>query len=207
MWAVHFLGRYRLGSSKKSIARKPALNDAEWGTPEGTKYSSPRRQVRVALSIVNCISPSTTIPHWAPWLCSGTIESSRARNNVAEAVLPCSSHKVTPRRGVSASGNFRTNSGNPAMVGNSLPRFEGRGRQRIRPASSLRRMDGPLRERHRGNGVPHDAAATFGARGRESDGHAASRVCDRHVARGDDHRHRDGVGHPRECRRAWSEPV
>src|SRR2546426_4369513 len=185
MWAVHFLGRYRLGSSKKSIARKPALNDAEWGTPEGTKYSSPRLHVRVALSIVNCISPSTTIPHWAPWLCSGTVESSRAWNNVAEAVFPCSNHNVTPRRDVSASGNLRMNSGNPAMMGNSRPRFEGRGRQRIRPASSLRRMDGPLCEGHRGNGVPDDAAATLRARGREGHGDAASRVCDRHVARRD----------------------
>ena len=114
---IHVLGRYRLGSSKKSITRKPALNDAEWGTPAGTKYSSPRRNVRVTLSIVNCISPSTTIPHWAAWLCSGTLESSRAWNNVADAVDPWSNHKVTPRRGVSASGNFRMNSGNPAMVG------------------------------------------------------------------------------------------
>ncbi len=110
-----------MGSSKKSIARKPALNDAEWGTPAGTKYSSPRRHVRVALSIVNCISPSTMIPHWAPWLCSGTVESSRAWNNVAEAVRPCSNHKVTPWRGVSASGNFRMNSGNPAMEGEFVP--------------------------------------------------------------------------------------
>src|SRR2546425_1272355 len=64
--AVHLLGRYGFGSWKKPIARKPALTAAEWGTPAGTKYSSPRRHVRVALSIVKCISPSTTIPHWAP---------------------------------------------------------------------------------------------------------------------------------------------
>src|SRR3989449_9386608 len=114
---VHFLGRYRFGSSKKSIARNPALNEAEWGTPAGTKYSSPRRHVRVTPSIVNCISPSTTIPHWAPWVCSGTVESARAWNNVADAVLACRSHNVTPWRGVSASGNFRKNSGNPFMDG------------------------------------------------------------------------------------------
>src|SRR5947209_10855007 len=78
----HVLGRYRFESSKKSIARKPALKDAEWGAPAGTKYSSPRRHVRVALSIVRRISPSTTIPHCAPWLCSGTDESSRAWNKV-----------------------------------------------------------------------------------------------------------------------------
>src|SRR3989442_13406512 len=114
---VHFLGRYRWGSSKKSIARNPALNEAEWGTPAGTKYSSPRRQVRVTPSIVSCISPSTTIPHWAPWVCSGTVESARAWNNVADAVLACRSHNVTPWRGVSPSGNFRMNLGNPFMDG------------------------------------------------------------------------------------------
>src|SRR2546427_9270951 len=114
---VHFLGRYRLGSSKKSIARNPALNEAEWGTPDGTKYSSPRRHVRVTPSIVNCISPSTTIPHWAPWGCSGTVESARAWNNVADAVLACRSHNVTPWRGVSASGHFRMDSGDSFLVG------------------------------------------------------------------------------------------
>src|SRR2546430_4404909 len=112
---VHFLGRYRFGSSKKSIARNPALNEPEWGTPDGTKYSSPRRHVRVTPSIVNCISPSTTIPHWAPWVCSATVESARAWNNVADAVLACRSHNVTPWRGVFASGNFRMYSGNTVL--------------------------------------------------------------------------------------------
>src|SRR2546428_273129 len=97
----HVLGRYGFESSKKSIARKPALKDAEWGAPAGTKYSSPRRHVRVALSIVRRISPSTTIPHCAPWLCSGTDESSRAWNKVAEPVRPWSSHSVTPCNEVS----------------------------------------------------------------------------------------------------------
>src|SRR5207245_9801656 len=117
----HVLGRYRFGSSKKSIARKPALKDAEWGAPAGTKYSSPRRHVRVALSIVRRISPSTTIPHCAPWLCSGTDESSRAWNKVAEPVRPWSSHSVTPCNDVSASGNFRMKSGNPVMGGGTAP--------------------------------------------------------------------------------------
>src|SRR2546426_6367046 len=114
---VHFLGRYRLGSSKKPIARNPALNEGEWGTPAGTKYSSPRRQVRVTPSIVSCISPSTTIPHWAPWVCSGTVESARAWNSVADAVLACRSHNVTPWRGVSASGELPLKSWRPLLAG------------------------------------------------------------------------------------------
>src|SRR5438093_10641702 len=103
----HVLGRYRFGSSKKSIARKPALKDAEWGAPAGTKYSSPRRHVRVALSIVRRISPSTTIPHGAPWLCSGTDESSGALNKFAEPVRLRSSHRLTQWTDVPASGNLR----------------------------------------------------------------------------------------------------
>src|SRR5438034_9572942 len=37
------LGRYRFGSSKKSITRTPAFSFAACGTPAGMKYSSPGR--------------------------------------------------------------------------------------------------------------------------------------------------------------------
>src|SRR5205807_6430432 len=53
-------GRYRFGSSKKSITRTPARSFAACGTPEGMKYSSPAWYARVLPPIVNTRSPETT---------------------------------------------------------------------------------------------------------------------------------------------------
>src|SRR5215211_521625 len=56
--------------------------------------------------------PATTMPHWAPWACGGTSNSSAARKKTAWPCGLASSRPSIPVKGVSTSGRSSIQSGN-----------------------------------------------------------------------------------------------